>query len=122
MQLACPACAATYQVPDALIGDGRQMQCVRCGEAWFATAPSQPETPPPRPDAPAMPRIAPPAEPVPSAPAIAALIGGSRGLALAWSASIIVWVGGLYALWHARLALAEAWPPITRLYAVLGLG
>ncbi|MBC7430589.1 MAG: zinc-ribbon domain-containing protein [Rubritepida sp.] len=121
MQLACPACAATYQVPDALIGGGRQMQCVRCGEAWFATAPSHTETPASPPVAPAVPRTAPPAHTLPSEPAIAAPIGGSRRLALAWSASIIVWLGGLYALWHARLALAEAWPPIARPYAALGL-
>lgn len=118
MQLACPACAATYQVPDALIGGGRQMQCVRCGEAWFATAPSHAQTPAPLPVAP---RIAPSAEPLPSEPAIAAPMSGSRRLALAWSASIIVWFVGLYALWHARLVLAEAWPPIARLYAALGL-
>ena len=121
MQLACPACAATYQVPDALIGGGRQMQCVRCGEGWFATAPSYAEMSVPSPSALAAPRIAPPAQPLLSEPADAAPMGGSRKLALAWSASIIVWLGGLYALCHARLVLAEAWPPIARLYAALGL-
>lgn len=42
MRVSCPACAATYEVPDDLIGAGRRLRCARCGENWLAA----PEAPP----------------------------------------------------------------------------
>ena len=121
MQVACPSCAATYQVPDAMIGEGRQIRCVRCGDSWFATAP-RPEAvpdvmealPPVRPlrvetGAPAVEpdRPKPPRRP-------------RRLLPLAWIGSLAVWAGGLYVLWVGRTILTDLWPPIARLYLLLG--
>ncbi|MCX7933366.1 MAG: zinc-ribbon domain-containing protein, partial [Rhodovarius sp.] len=45
MRLACPACAATYEVPDALVGQGRQIRCARCGHVWFAAPAQAPAAP-----------------------------------------------------------------------------
>jgi predicted Zn finger-like uncharacterized protein len=37
MRLTCPACDATYDVPDRLIGpDGRKLRCAKCGTQWTA--------------------------------------------------------------------------------------
>ena len=30
----CPACTASYDVPDALLGGGRSVRCVRCLREW----------------------------------------------------------------------------------------
>ena len=35
MRLTCPACAASYEVPDARIGTGRRLRCSRCRHDWF---------------------------------------------------------------------------------------
>lgn len=71
MQIACPACATSYEISDASLGAGRSVRCTRCRTVWFATAPEpalemaetadfvteaepQSELPPePQPDAPA---------------------------------------------------------------------
>jgi predicted Zn finger-like uncharacterized protein len=34
MRITCPTCAATYEVPDHLVGSGRSMRCRKCGHAW----------------------------------------------------------------------------------------
>lgn len=127
MQLACPACAATYQVPDAMIGEGRQMKCVRCGESWFASAPlaggvedepTSPVAPPPQPIA-----VEPAAIPTPSqSPAAEATPPRRSGalLSLAWVGSLAAWAAGLYVLWSAGETLMALWPPIARLYAWVG--
>lgn len=53
MQLSCPYCSATYQVPDNAIGpQGRKIRCRACDTSWFEPGhapPSQPlpATPPP---------------------------------------------------------------------------
>lgn len=45
---------------------------------------------------------------------------GSPMLILAWVASAAIWAAGLYGFWALRVPLADAWPPLTRLYALLG--
>ncbi len=141
MQLVCPSCAATYLVPDAMIGAGRSMRCARCGHDWFA-APSAPApAPASAPDEAATPaQLAPEpavaAEPRsrPSPPPVAAqrlapvdVVAVEQGresgkllLALAWIASIAVLAVGGYFFWTRRGPLAEFWPPLSRLYALLG--
>lgn len=122
MHLACPSCAASYQVPDALIGAGRQMRCVRCGEDWFAVPPGMARE---AMEAVAPPIIAAPPPPAPAAsaeparPPIAARPRPSLTLPLAWLASAAVWAGAGYALWAMRERLTALWPPIARLYALL---
>ncbi len=48
MRITCPACAAGYNVPDAMLGGGRSVRCVRCLREWQPAhpAPSVPDLPP----------------------------------------------------------------------------
>lgn len=46
----------------------------------------------------------------------------SRGLRVAWAASIALLIGGGLAAIIKRDALMEAWPPAARLFGALGLG
>ncbi|MBP0446348.1 zinc-ribbon domain-containing protein [Roseomonas sp. SSH11] len=72
MRVACPECAAEYQLPPALasrLGEGRTVRCARCGTAWapgaVAALPAGPgaAVPPEGPGA-----AAPPAAPGPARP------------------------------------------------------
>lgn len=129
MLIACPACAATYQVPDHLIGAGRQMRCAKCAHEWWfepeaapaeepaaesqttPPAPPEPEAPPPlaaEPDA----RPTPSAEPAP---------GPGLALPLAWAGSVLLVLGGVAGLFVFHAPLAEAWPPLARLYGWFGV-
>ena len=76
MRIACPACAATYDVPARLIGAGRDLRCKKCGHAWHvlpqqdAAVLEAPVPASPAPDRPA-PEIAPgvsPPEPTGASP------------------------------------------------------
>jgi predicted Zn finger-like uncharacterized protein len=40
MRVACPSCAAAYEVPDALLTPDRIVRCARCGENWKPMAPA----------------------------------------------------------------------------------
>lgn len=73
MDIACPNCAATYRVPDALIDGVNALRCVACGHAWVpdpprpaqaeaAALPPDPE-PPPSPPLPPPPAVEPAAAP-----------------------------------------------------------
>jgi predicted Zn finger-like uncharacterized protein len=44
MQITCPACQATYEVPDRMIAPGRRVRCAKCGEPWLPAS-NEPETP-----------------------------------------------------------------------------
>jgi predicted Zn finger-like uncharacterized protein len=133
IRLTCPACAATYDVPEAAIGPaGRQMRCSRCGHEWLGTRPE----PPPREEA-QLPKPAPePPMPEPSAPAPADIAAdladrlapaavptsprASPALVGAWAASLALVLGGAALAWSQREPLVAAWPPLARLTAWLG--
>jgi len=136
MELTCPACAAAYNVPDAMIGEGRQIRCARCGHQWFATpsqgtsesseAPPAPPAPPPAEPEPAPTTVLAPEpepEPEPEAPAEPELTSPpprSIGLWLAWAASLALVVGAAGALWQFQAAVTAVWPPFGRLAAWFG--
>lgn len=40
MDIACPNCAATYRVPDALIDGVNAVRCVACSHTWVPDAPA----------------------------------------------------------------------------------
>lgn len=67
MDIACPNCAATYRVPEALIAQGKPLRCAACGETWVPQIPAAPagdeEAAAPAPKA-----EAPPAETAPEVP------------------------------------------------------
>jgi predicted Zn finger-like uncharacterized protein len=143
MRVACPECAAEYEVPDAALGAARRLRCTACGTSWDWTPQAiPPPTPPPapepepEPDQPAAapePRTEPPPADV-APPRIEVAreerIGaapppaperGSGGVALAWLASFAILLAAAAALYVWRVPVMAAWPPATRLYAALGL-
>jgi predicted Zn finger-like uncharacterized protein len=140
MRITCPACAATYEVPDRLIGTGRSLRCRSCGHAWrvepeAGTAESPPPPPPaplpdpgplPDPPAPAIPPALPTPRrapqlidpPLPRSEALRRPAGPA--LRLAWAASLLAVLGIGLGLWLFRAEIVEAWPPATRLFLMLG--
>ena len=46
MDIACPNCAATYRVPDALLAGGKPLRCAACGHEWVPQAPPPEEAMP----------------------------------------------------------------------------
>lgn len=68
MRIACPSCAAEYDVPEAALAAGpRLMRCTRCGHRFEAAAPP-PAEPPPAPAPEPAPEPAPDPAPDPGAP------------------------------------------------------
>lgn len=140
MQIDCPSCGAGFEVPERMLRDRtRPLRCSQCRTvfpmpalpvpepepmAWRA-----PEPPPPRAveeprPAPMPPAEAPQPEPMAARDTLpeAANEASSRGLRVAWAASIALLLGGGLAAIIKRDAVMEAWPPAARLFAVLGLG
>jgi predicted Zn finger-like uncharacterized protein len=53
MQLSCPTCGATYDIPENAIGpNGRKIRCRACDTSWFEPARVAVPAPPPEPVAP----------------------------------------------------------------------
>jgi predicted Zn finger-like uncharacterized protein len=134
MRIACPSCGAEYDVPDRLLaGPARRLRCSRCATDFaLPVAPVAPPSPAPAPAPPPVPEVpaeppAPAAEPVaPPAPAVpqrapVAQAPQDRRLVGAWAASALVLLGGAAAMLAFRTELMAAWPPVTRVFMVLGL-
>lgn len=151
MRIICPACAAVYEVPAALLGDAqRALRCARCGKEWVphaeaapaaGAAPPTPE--PPTPEQPAIPvppesrvplaRV--PAAPVPSVPPppgdpmlsiFPPLVERQRrrrerASALAWALTVLTLLALAGAAYVWRADVQAAWPPSQRAYAAIGL-
>lgn len=141
MRIACPSCAAEYNVPERLLaGAPRMLRCSRCGTE-FPLPVVEPAPPPPEPAPEPVPERAPEPEPEPVPPAhepepqpgSPALVvpertpvavedgGASPALLRAWAASLLALAAGVVALVLFRGGLMEAWPPSVRLFAALGL-
>jgi predicted Zn finger-like uncharacterized protein len=136
MLIACPNCAARYQVPGHLLHD--RARPLRCGQCWAVFPIPEPPVPEPvafgmaepPPTAPLAedPRAAskPLAEDVQPAPELAGVPSpegaASRGLRAAWAASILLLIGGGLAAIIQRDAVMAAWPPAARVFGALGLG
>jgi predicted Zn finger-like uncharacterized protein len=135
MRATCPACATAYEIPAELAG--RRLRCATCGAVF--PAPGEAAVAPLATTAPAMAAGAPspddaapvetssPTTDAATAPPAAERLGvesaGSPSAAprLAWAASLLVVVAALLALYVLRAEIAAAWPPMLRLYRVLGL-
>lgn len=145
MRIACPNCHAAYEVPEPLLAAGKPVRCARCGNEWrpisSAAAPApvpEPRLEPPAPlHAPALeerlrtePRLAgyrprsvdtaDDARPPPRDDEIN-LAPNRRGALLAWLVSLAILALLIWAAFAFRNQVMGAWPPSTRLYAVLGL-
>jgi predicted Zn finger-like uncharacterized protein len=139
MRITCPSCHATYEVPNALLGDGaRKVRCARCAFEWVPqpaagppTSPSEPPAPRARPDLrlDRMPRTEPqpplPAphierEPPPSLRARSRPIPALASIA-AVATSVLVLIALGWAIYAWRAEVMQAWPPSQRLFAALGL-
>jgi len=136
MLVNCPSCNAAYDVPDRLLAAGpRRMKCAKCGHQFSAALAQESELPPassvavdppaeataptsaaplPRSDRPAGSAIKPvEAQPARAKPDRLALLG--------WVATLLLLLGsgGFVSANHTELA--QAWPPVERLFAQLGL-
>jgi predicted Zn finger-like uncharacterized protein len=139
MRIACPACSAAYEVPDALLGKGRRLRCTRCGHAWMATPPAAEPAPPatappapPRPAAGPSPIEPPPLVPMPRRPPQVIdpplpQLGDAPArqefnplLWAAWIGSVLLVIAALVLLWAYRAEVVAAWPPAARLFLALG--
>ncbi|SFK97007.1 zinc-ribbon domain-containing protein [Falsiroseomonas stagni] len=142
MRIACPSCAAEYEVPDAALAAGpRMLRCARCSHQFEAALPSPPgapavpgpspaaapdqpppeDSPPDRPPPSRGPRqsnpIDPPLQRLSDAPA-----SPPDRMALAgWIMTVVVVGVGLYAGVTFRGEIMDAWPASARLYQALGL-
>jgi predicted Zn finger-like uncharacterized protein len=121
MRIACPSCAATYEVPASRLRPGKLVRCARCANDWLPVQLAEPVVPPatsvdpvtavapataaPLPAMTAMDRLA--ASPA-SPPARVGLIG-------AWVLTVIVLAAAVVAIVGWRQVVVRAWPPSARI-------
>ena len=148
MRIACPACAAEYEVPDAALAAGpRMLRCARCAHQFQAALPEAPPAaevaPPPAPEPPpaaepaaegtaaGIPADRPPPsrgprQPNPIDPPLQRLSDApasppDRMVLAGWLVTVAVLAVGIYAGFAFRGEIMEAWPASARLYQALGL-
>nr|WP_294520624.1 zinc-ribbon domain-containing protein [uncultured Rhodopila sp.] len=121
MQIACPSCAATYEVPADRLKPGRPVRCSACGAEWKPAPEAEPE---PLPEA----AEPPPAEPAPPATPVLTAIERlaaepsppprSPALLAAWVLSILLLgaAGVSAVVWRADIV--RLWPPSSRILAM----
>jgi predicted Zn finger-like uncharacterized protein len=124
MRIACPNCAAEYEVPDAALAAGpRLLRCAKCSHQFPAGLPV------PEPAPPAAAPLAPAPKPAPK-PALAPILppqatptssGTDRVALFGWIATLFLLLGGTAAVFTHHAAIAAAWPPAQRLFSALGL-
>jgi predicted Zn finger-like uncharacterized protein len=115
MRIACPSCAAEYEVPASRLTPGRKVRCTRCGEQWAAVQEAEEPPPPavdpepaevepraalaaPSPTITAMDRLAAPAPPPRSVALIAAWVATFVALGTVMVAAV-VWRGPIVRAW-----------------------
>jgi predicted Zn finger-like uncharacterized protein len=139
MDIACPECAAAYEIDEATLGPaGRRVRCAACGTVWRAmpVAPPDAASADDRPPAEAGEPAALAAEPAPAEEPAAAQPAGSRWVDDAAGAKPLpVWrraanlrIGALAAIallvfvaLHQREHVVRLLPQTARLYAATGL-
>jgi predicted Zn finger-like uncharacterized protein len=116
MRIACPTCAATYDVSASRLLPGKKIRCMRCGGEWLYSRPAEaPE-----------PAAAPGPESLPSVTAMDRLAASpppaafSTKLAAAWVLTVVLLVGAVTATVVWRQAAMRAWPPSALILAPFG--
>ena len=131
MRIACPSCAAEYDVPESRVRPGKMVRCARCGGEWMAAeavediaAPVEAaksaedfraeaqvgqstELPITAPSMTAMGQLAAYRPPSPS----------QAGLFSAWVLTAVVLVGAVAAAVTWRDEIVRIWPPSSRILA-----
>ncbi len=143
MRIVCPTCSAVYEVPDALLSDGKRTRCARCAREWVPQ-PAAPMAAAPRPASPPPPSVFPaPVIPTPSPPVAPAAApraarpspapraeqhhpvkaepAHSLAVSIALGASILLLAGLCAAAVIWRAVLIGIFPPAERLFLWLGL-
>jgi predicted Zn finger-like uncharacterized protein len=127
MQIACPSCAAAYDVPDARLKPGRSVRCSACGAEW-KPAPEDDATPPPEvaTPPPAGPEAEPAAPPTPLLTAMERLAAEpsrpprSPALLAAWLLTFLLLGGGGISAVVWRADIMRTWSPSSRILALFG--
>ncbi len=121
MRIACPSCAAYYEVPVSRLTPGKMVRCVRCGGEWVAAeeaeqpdparfAEATPEPPPPQPAAASAPVTA-----MDHLTATASPARRSAGLMAAWILTLAVLTAAVVATIVWRNTVILAWPASSRI-------
>ena len=114
MRIACPSCAAEYEVPASRLTPRKMVRCARCGGEWIPVHTVEDVTPPPEAEPPEHPRSAPELIPAVSAMDRLAATAPSRtprtGLMAAWVLTFVVLIGAAAATVIWREAVVRVWP------------
>lgn len=135
MRIACPSCAAAYDVADSLLPVGRTVQCARCSKAWVpveAPRVDEPEQVPPEPAPKRKPEAERAAETDLDSPRLTAVdrfaqreppprLSGGAARRVFWAMSIVVVLGLLWGAYTWRADVMAYWPESVRVYSLLGL-
>lgn len=119
MQIACPTCAAVYEVPASRLRPGRHVRCARCNAVWKPAPVAEP-APPQGAPTPPEPVAREPAAPLADAMQRLAAMPPPRsprrvGLTAAWLASVLVLAGAGTGIMIWRQTVVRIWPPAGRI-------
>jgi predicted Zn finger-like uncharacterized protein len=121
MRIACPSCAAEYEVPAHRLPPRKMVRCAGCGGEWMAVRDAEEVIPPPEPAAPPPESLTEMPAPVPAVTAMDRLVASSppapsrAGLVGAWVLTFAVLAGATASLVAWREEVVAAWPPIGRI-------
>ena len=135
MRIQCPACDATYDLPEGAVKAGRPVRCARCATEWTPLPAPPIREPVPVPGLPPLPGPSditlpplPSREPLPEPRPVpqerlapAGRASADRAVLAGWvlSLAVLLLLGWAAVAWRAEVM--RAWPPSERAYGALGL-
>ena len=127
MRIACPGCAAEYEVPASRLPPRKMVRCAQCGGEWIAVREAVEDVR--EPEAAAVPEPAPEPEPTTALPFISAMDRltasappprSHAGLIGAWILTCVVLAATAAATIVWRGDIIATWPPSSRILAPHG--
>jgi predicted Zn finger-like uncharacterized protein len=127
MRIACPSCAAEYDVPASRIPGQRKVRCARCGNEWLTLREPAAEIPRPEVEQPLS--TEPPPSPAPSRPVVTAMDrlaasapreSSHATLIGAWALSLVILIAMALAAIVFRDDIIQIWPPSSRVLTPSG--
>jgi len=109
MRIACPGCAAEYEVPSASLHPRRKVRCTRCRAEWVPVQEAQ-TSPPSEPDRPPETAVALPHQTAMDQLAAAPPPRRSGALPAAWVLTVLILAGSAAAVVIWRGQVTRAWP------------